>query len=57
MAETIMETFSPAVEDLHQLFMAFVDEGFTREEAMRLIRTILAEGIRGGALPTTEANS
>lgn len=37
-----------AAKSIHTLYKSFVDEGFTKMEALHLVDTIIASGLRGG---------
>lgn len=37
-----------AAKSIHTLYETFVNEGFTKMEAIHLVDTIIASGLRGG---------
>lgn len=37
-----------AAKSIHALYESFVNEGFTKMEALHLVDTIIASGLRGG---------
>lgn len=49
MPQDPMTELAASAHQLHELFVAYVNSGFTEQQAMRLVCAILQGGIAGGA--------